>query len=139
MRCSTAERFLSRKLDNQLKPQQAQALDLHLQSCSSCREIDVHNQAIKQAFINDNPSPFPEWLHHRIIHNLPQAPHRSFAERWKLGYATATLAVLFSLYAGTWVGIQSFALSSETNVTSSTELSTQSSFGQISLLETYDE
>ncbi|HNQ42869.1 MAG TPA: zf-HC2 domain-containing protein [Candidatus Cloacimonadota bacterium] len=139
MRCSTAERYLSKRIDRELPHRQAKALELHLQACPSCRQIDLHNQAVKTALKQDIQVEFPQWLHHRIIHNLPVNPHKGFAERWKLSYATAIMAVLFSLYAGTWVGIQSFSTSSDATAYTGTSESSQISFGQISLLEAYDE
>ncbi|MCB5263017.1 MAG: zf-HC2 domain-containing protein [Candidatus Cloacimonetes bacterium] len=141
MRCKKAERYISLKQDNELSARQQKALQNHLQKCSSCTQIQSANLAL-QARLKELPqAEFPPWLHHRIIANLPQQKKQSWAGRQALSYATASLAIIFSLLAGTLVGIKGYESTEDTsaiNSQSETEYS-YLSFGEQSLIEVYDD
>ncbi|MDD3533522.1 MAG: zf-HC2 domain-containing protein [Candidatus Cloacimonetes bacterium] len=137
MRCKTAERYISLKLDGELCPRRQKALHRHLQTCSSCARIQSFNLAMQTRLQELPQAEFPQWLHHRILSNLPRQKKQSWAGKHALSYATASLAIIFSLLAGTLVGIKGYE-SSESYTQSETEYS-YLSFGEQSLMEVYDD
>lgn len=137
MRCKTAECYISLKLDGELSPRRQQALHGHLQKCSSCTRIQSCNLAIQTSLQELPQAEFPPWLHHRILSNLPQQKKQSWTGKRALSYATASLAIIFSLLAGTLVGIKGYE-SSEEIAQTETEYS-YISFGEQSLMEVYDD
>jgi predicted anti-sigma-YlaC factor YlaD len=137
MRCKTAERLISLKLDNELSAHQAQALQEHLQECSSCARILAANQDLQAQLQVTSLPEYPEWLHYRILSNLPRENRRSWVRKPGLSYATASLAILLSLFAGTLVGIKGYEGSQLHPQIEESE--TYISFGEHSLLEVFDE
>ncbi len=137
MRCKTAERYISLKLDDELCARRQKTLHRHLQKCSSCARIKSANLAL-QTQLQELPQPeFPQWLHHRILNNLPQQKKNSRAGKRALSYATASLAIIFSLLAGTLAGIKGYETTEDDKqiVTEYTYIS----FGEQSLMDVYDD
>ena len=141
MRCKTAERYISLKLDGELCPRRLNSLHRHLQKCSSCTRVQSCNLALQTKLKEQPQVDFPQWLHHRILSNLPRQEKRSRAGKRALSYATASLAIIFSLLAGTLVGIKGYESGEDTgkiNSQNETEYS-YISFGEQSLMEAYDD
>jgi len=141
MRCKTAERYISLKLDGELCPRRLNSLHRHLQKCSSCTHIQSCNLALQTKLKEQPQAEFPQWLHHRILESLPRQEKRNRAGKRALSYATASLAVIFSLLAGTLVGIKGYEGGKETsNVNTQSEIEySYLSFGEQSLMEAYDD
>lgn len=138
MRCRTAELFISQKLDNELKPKHAASLDAHLKQCSSCQTF-MEETANLQRSMQELPLPqYPAWMHQRIMHNLPKSKARFWQFKPAYTFASASLAIAFSLYIGALTGIRGYQESGYSQQ-SITEQSTQLSFGENSLMEMYDE
>ncbi len=138
MRCKTAERLISLKLDGEITARQGRALQTHLQRCPSCQDILAISKALDQSLQKLPDAEYPEYLHHRIMANLPQKPQRSRMQRYGLSYATATAAILLSLFAGSLVGIKAYQSQNELYSQSETEYESLS-FGEHTLLELYHE
>jgi predicted anti-sigma-YlaC factor YlaD len=138
MRCRKAERYISLKLDNQLSARAARALKEHLAKCSSCTEI-LREYSELSARLSRIPSPdHPQYLHHRIMSNLPQKKRRIALQRHGLGYAMASLAIVLSLWAGTVVGNMGIEPMDSQLSQAQSEYETIS-FGEHTLLEYYDD
>nr|MDK2850514.1 hypothetical protein [Candidatus Cloacimonadota bacterium] len=138
MRCSKAERYISLKLDNHLSARNARALKEHLRMCPSC--TDIYKQYTElEARLAEIPSPeYPPYLHHRIMSNLPAKKKRSALQRYGLGYATASLVILLSLWAGTIVG--KMVIEPQDDYLSQTQSEYEAIyFGEHTILEYYDE
>lgn len=141
MRCKTAERYISLKQDNELNAKRNQALCRHLQKCASCTSIQSYNLALQKTLKEQPQAEYPQWLHHRILDNLPRQKKQSWAGGRALSYATASLAIIFSLVAGTLVGIKGYESGEDTGTINSQNETEYSyiSFGEQSLMEAYDD
>lgn len=137
MRCKTAERYISLQQDNELNAKRNQALCRHLQNCASCTSIQSCNLALQTSLKELPQAEYPQWLHHRILDNLPRQQKQSWAGGRALSYATASLAIIFGLLAGTLVGIKGYE-GDELATQNETEYS-YISFGEQSLMEAYDD
>lgn len=137
MRCKTAERYISLQQDNELNAKRNQALCRHLQKCASCTRIQSGNLALQKGLQELPQAEYPQWLHHRILDNLPRQKTRSLAGKRALSFATASLAIAFSLVAGTLVGIKGYE-GDDIATQNETEYS-YISFGEQSLMEAYDD
>lgn len=113
MRCTTAERYINRQLDNELAPKKALRLEKHLSRCSACQALQKEYTQLQQA-LNSLPVPeYPAFLHHRIMNALPAKSRRYELRRYRLSLATAALSLLLSIGAGTFVGLKGFDLQEE--------------------------
>jgi len=138
MRCSKAERYISLKLDNQISARRAKALKVHLDQCPSCRNVLTQHRALVTKLQKLPQAEYPQYLHHRIMSNLPRSNKRSWLQSYGLSYATATVAIALSLFAGSLVGIKGYE--SPQNYSSQSEIDYESiSFGEHTLLEYYDD
>lgn len=138
MRCRTAERYISQKLDDELMPKHAASLAQHLARCSSCKAFLEDTRRL-QSRLQDAPLPqYPSWMHQRIMHNLPQAKTRFWNIKPAYSFASAGLAIAFSLYIGALTGIRGYQESGYFSQNAG-EQSIQLSFGENSLMEMYDE
>lgn len=139
MRCRTAETLISRKIDNELNEHQSAMLDAHIAQCSSCKSMFTENLQVVELIRSNTLPDYPLYMHHRIMANLPQQKRINFFERYKLSYASATLAIFISVYAGTMVGTKSFSTAYDTITENTIEQTSYASFGESSLWVTYDE
>ncbi len=138
MRCRTAEQYISQKLDDELKPKHAASLARHLEHCSSCKAFLADTRRL-QSSLQDAPLPeYPSWMHQRIMHNLPQAKARFWGFKPAYSFASAGLAIAFSLYIGALTGIRGYQESGYFSQSTGGQ-SIQLSFGENSLMEMYDE
>lgn len=140
MRCSKAERYISQKLDGEIKARHLAELNQHLNVCSSCRATLKAYSDLQSNLQAAPAAEYPAWLHHRIMANLPISSKPSRVQRWGLSYAAPSLAIMLSLYVGTLVGIKGYEVSSQSQSTAeSTEQISYISFGENSLIGDYDE
>jgi len=141
MRCSKAKCYLDLALDNELKAKQRTALNDHLNKCSGCRKWQLESVRLHNMLSAPPQSEFPAWVHAQImdkVHRLDNA-RPSFARRYKLAPATATLAVIISFWAGAQVGIRNYNNTQSTTTETATSVATAvtSDFGENSLLDSY--
>lgn len=137
MRCKTAARLISLKLDNELSASKNVALQEHLERCPSCRQVLASAQALQSELQELKTPAYPEYLHYRILSNLPRTSKPRWLHQPKLAYLAASLAIMLSLLAGTWVGIKGYEGS---NVyAQNLEEDIYISFGNHSLMEVFDE
>lgn len=138
MRCRTAERYISLKLDGELHAKTEQKLAHHLQRCNSCRAMLEATKAMQEQLLNLDAAQYPSWMHQRIMHNLPQKTSGIRFLRPVYSYAASAFAVALSFYIGTLAGIHGFQKSSYLADSPQNE-SIQLSFGENSLMEMYNE
>lgn len=138
MRCRTAERYISLKLDNELAPKYAHKLDQHLARCISCKHIFEETKSLQNMLKQKENEEYPSWMHQRIMHNLPTPKRRIWLQKPVFSYATTGMAVALSLYMGIMVGVHGFQESGYLSSNLQTEAS-QLRFGENSLMELYDE
>jgi len=143
MRCSKAKRFIELNLDGLLAESQAKALNEHLSSCSACWNWQAEAEKLHLLLSNAPQSEFPAWIHAQIMDKVHRLENRrpGFIRRFKLAPATAMLAIVFSFWLGTNVGIRSFGTPSSpaTKAASSITTASLSDFGENSLLGIWDE
>ena len=137
MRCSTAKRYIDLKLDGELKARHADELSRHLTSCPSCRAWQAEAGKL-QTLMQAAPAPLPPaWVHAQIMDKvLFKAKQRpGFVQRFRLATASAVVAVFFSFWAGTMVGVKSFH-TPVTEISESSNITLSSlSFGENTLVD----
>lgn len=138
MRCKTAERYISLKLDGELSTKLVSKLDEHLKKCSSCNEIYRQTALLHENLTAIQDVEYPAWLHHRIMNNLPIKTRRQSSWRLSLSYAAFSLLLFFSIFAGVGLGQKAYADSSDYAQIEEEEY-LQLSFGDNSIWEVYDE
>ena len=138
MRCKTAERYISLKLDNELPASHANKLQLHLQHCSSCRQLLEQNQKLQNLLHSPIESEYPSWMHQRIMHNLPTDKPKNWLYKLAFSFAGSGLVIALSLFIGIFTGIRGFRDTAFLPGVVGEE-STQLHFGENSLMEMYDE
>ncbi len=139
MRCSTAKRYIDLKLDGELNPRHADELSRHLASCQSCRawqEQAIHFDAFMQ---NAPVSVLPTWVHAQIMDKVKfQMQKRpGFVQKLHLATASAVVAVFFSFWAGTMVGVSTFNTGSQTSESTTVSVSSLS-FGENTIVDGWD-
>ena len=108
MRCRTAERFISLKLDGELKPSHEAKLQVHLGRCISCHKLHEDYRGIVNT-LRSLPDPeMPPQLHHMTMNALPRRNRKVEVRRFRLSMAAAALGIVFSLGAGTFIGISQY-------------------------------
>ena len=83
---------------------------------------------------------FPEFLHHRIMSNLPKRSRRTQAMHLRLSLAVTSLSIVLSIAAGALVGLKGFEDSGIIAQSITEEESGQLLFGENSIMVvSYDE
>ncbi len=139
MRCSTAKRYIDLKLDGELKARHADELSRHLTSCPSCRAWQAEAGKL-QTLMQAAPAPLPPaWVHAQIMDKVlfktKQRP--GFVQRFRLATASAVVAVFFSFWAGTMVGVSTFNTGSQTSESTTVSVSSLS-FGENTIVDGWD-
>lgn len=138
MRCRTAIRYISLKLDNELEPRRIEILGRHLASCPKCQKEYREMADLQSSLSQLKDSPVPGWLAPKVMLNLPQKRQPFFILPKGLAYTAASLAIAISIFAGGSLGhkgIQISQLIEEQESISYAGLS----FGENSFFEVYDE
>lgn len=138
MRCKTAERYISLKLDGELSAKLVSKLDEHLMKCSSCKEIHRQTALLTENLTAIQDVEYPAWLHHRIMNNLPKKAERQSTWRVSLAYAAFSLMIFFSMFAGAGLGKKAYTDNSDYAQIEQEDY-LQLSFGDNSIWEVYDE
>jgi len=140
MTCSKFKKQLIPWMDGELQPEKAAELQAWFDSCakvrqcSECRKLIDEYKSFHLAFHNTPQPEFPAFLHHRIMADI-QSRERIYHKkavriRWQA--VPATIAILFSMYFGSLVGVKTFNAQPSTTTSSlSTEMS---SFGENSVV-----
>lgn len=138
MRCKTAERYISLKLDGELSAKHVSKLEEHLAKCSSCYEIHRQTALLQENLTAIRDVEYPQWLHHRIMNNLPKRARRQPAWRLSLSYAAFSLMIFFSVFAGIGLGQKAYQDNSDYAQLEEEE-HLLLSFGDNSIWEVYDD
>jgi anti-sigma factor RsiW len=65
-------KMISQYVDDQLRPDEMKAFDLHIQSCAACREKLEEIQALRQLFASAQRFPAPYGFAARVLANLEE-------------------------------------------------------------------
>ncbi len=141
MRCSKAKRYFDLANDQELNTKHRTALNVHIANCSRCQKWQTEASRLHTMLSETKQIEFPAWVHAQImdkVHRLDNV-RPSFIRRYKLGPATAALAVIISFWAGAQVGKTSYNNSITEVSETSTSFATAdaSDFGENSLLDSY--
>jgi predicted anti-sigma-YlaC factor YlaD len=134
MRCKTAEHYISRKLDNELKPKHEAQLQKHLARCASCQQLTQDYRSLQKQLQRAELPEFPAFLHHRILNNLPKRSRATELRRFRLSMAATALSIVLSIGAGTLVGLKGYEGTGLLSDYVSEEVIEQPLFGENSLM-----
>jgi mycothiol system anti-sigma-R factor len=107
MPCEYAQEQLYLYLDGELAPQEAHAVERHLQGCASCQQAVVVHRRLKamlRAACEEEDMPPQLWpaIQQRLAQEvLPVSPETRRSTRWRVGLGGGVLATLILLV---WLG-----------------------------------
>ena len=112
MPCEYTQEQLYLYLDRELAPDEAQAVERHLQGCASCQQtVAAHRrlQAILRATFEEEDMPSQLWptIRQRLAQEVvPIQPQARRSKRWRVWLGGGAIAALLLLV---WIGRQWFA------------------------------
>lgn len=102
MKCSKAEKFISKDLDNRLSPKEKKLLEEHVKLCPDCAEAQKEYLQIVHVLRGEKlPHPFPGYLERLLARieakSLPYDSPLPAWQRWPLKALPVALLIVFIL------------------------------------------